>query len=326
MKLKHSLAAIALLLGLLAVTTQAQNLGVTPGSDTTQDCMTRECLIKLADDYFAALVAHNPATLPFAANAKFVENAYRKPVGEGLWRSASAVPSSFKIYVPDPVSEQVGFLGMMEEDGKPLMIGLRIQLMKGKITEVEHVLARNLRDTMLDNLKAPRPGINTEIPLAQRLPRWQLIGLGYSYYDALELDNGNLSPMAADCERHENGMITVKPIPETQPEGPPNFTLMGCQGQLNTGVMSYIDALDNRRVELADPVTGLVMGFSHFRHAMEKKTISIVGVPGVEEREMPFNAFDLPAAHIFKVGADGWIHEIEAMGFATPYMAKTGWE
>ena len=105
-----------------------------------------------------------------------------------------------------------------------------------------------------------------------------------------------------------------------------NFGLMGCQGQLTTGVMGYIDSLDNRRVELADPVTGLVMGFSHFRHAMTTKTILISGVPGVEEREINFNAFNLPAAHIFKVGADGWIHEIEAMGFGTPYMAKTGWE
>jgi hypothetical protein len=34
------------------------------------------------------------------------------------------------------------------------------------------------------------------------------------------------------------------------------------------------------------------MGLSHFRHP-----------------------FDMPAAHIFKIGADGLIHEIEAVGF-----------
>ena len=31
-------------------------------------------------------------------------------------------------------------------------------------------------------------------------------------------------------------------------------------------------------------------------------------------------------AHIFKIGADGLVHEIEAMGFGAPYNAPTGWE
>lgn len=41
---------------------------------------------------------------------------------------------------------------------------------------------------------------------------------------------------------------------------------------------------------------------------------------------MPFAPFDLPAAHIFKIGADGQVHEIEAMGFTTAYNSPTGWE
>jgi len=41
---------------------------------------------------------------------------------------------------------------------------------------------------------------------------------------------------------------------------------------------------------------------------------------------MPFAPFDLPAAHIFKVGSDGLIHEIEAMGFTTDLYSPTGWE
>ena len=32
------------------------------------------------------------------------------------------------------------------------------------------------------------------------------------------------------------------------------------------------------------------------------------------------------AAHIYKIGADGLVHEIEAMGFWTPYDSPTGWE
>ena len=43
-------------------------------------------------------------------------------------------------------------------------------------------------------------------------------------------------------------------------------------------------------------------------------------------KDFSFAPFDLPAAHIFKVGADGQMHEIEAMGFTTGYNSPTGWE
>jgi hypothetical protein len=42
--------------------------------------------------------------------------------------------------------------------------------------------------------------------------------------------------------------------------------------------------------------------------------------------DLNFAPFDLPAAHIFKIGADGMVHEIEAMGFTAPYNSPTGWE
>jgi hypothetical protein len=100
----------------------------------------------------------------------------------------------------------------------------------------------------------------------------------------------------------------------------------GCAAQLDAGVMAYIDRLDNRRVFAADPVTGLAMGLSHFRHSMVQKTFPVRNAPpGITERVLDNEPFDLPAAHIYKI-TDGRIHEIEAMGFLAPYMAETGWE
>jgi hypothetical protein len=130
-----------------------------------------------------------------------------------------------------------------------------------------------------------------------------------------------MSPFADDCVRRENGMQTTGNPPNPQNPTAP----FGCAQQLDTRVMSYITEINNRRVEIADPETGLVMGFSHFRHPMTNKVLKIVGVPGYTERPMNFNPFDLPAAHIFKVEG-GKIHEIEAMGFALPYNSPTGWE
>src|SRR5882724_9643123 len=74
----------------------------------------RSCLLNIADSYLAALVAHDPSKAPMAANAKFTEQSKVLAVGEGLWKSAVAGPTTFKIPVPDPVSGQIGLILMMK--------------------------------------------------------------------------------------------------------------------------------------------------------------------------------------------------------------------
>ena len=294
----------------------------------------RSGLINLVDSYRSALVAHDPERVLTAGYVRFVENATVLVPGAGLWKDAAEVPGSFRIYVPDPVSQQVGFLGVMKatvtvEDKqavRPVLLALRLKLENGRISEMEHLLARNLGERSLPNLLVPRKGLLTMVPEAERMPREELIRIGLTYYDALVGDSGSLAPFADDCVRRENGMQTTRnPPPKAGDTGIGLFGAMGCAAQLDTHFMSYIDTIDDRRVEIADVETGLVFGLSHFRHAMVNKKVKIVGVPGVEERDMNFNAFDLPAAHIYKV-TGGMIHEIEAMGFVTPYNAKTGWE
>ncbi len=87
----------------------------------------RACLAALVDSYVAALVAHEPGRVPIAPGAKFVENLMRLKPGDGLWKTASAPPATFKIFVPDPTSGQVGFMGVMQEDGKPIEVAIRLK-------------------------------------------------------------------------------------------------------------------------------------------------------------------------------------------------------
>ncbi|MDR0842221.1 MAG: hypothetical protein LBP68_02240 [Acidobacteriota bacterium] len=289
-------------------------------------CTDRKCLTELVDNYFKALVAHNPSQIPFARNVRFVENVDAKPVGEGLWRTASAVPSTFKIYVPDPVVGEVGFLGMMEEEGKPVMIALRLKIIDGLVVEAEHLLARGLDPKNMKYLKTVRPELLSAVPENERMKRYEIAGIAYSYYDALNLNNGALSPMADDCARRENGSpASNSGIPDSETDESPNYSAMKCVAQFNTNMMSYIDDIDNIRVFAIDPVSGLAFGLSHFRHGMNRKIFPIHNVPGVETRTLEIPAFDLPAAHVFKI-RKGEIHEIEAMGFAAQYMAASGWE
>lgn len=284
----------------------------------------RVCLDKTVDDYIAAMVAHDPSKVAFAADVKFVENTKPMKPGEGLWKTASEAPTTFKIYVPDPVAQQVGFLGVMQENGKPIQLGLRLKLKDGKIVEAEHLIARDLRPTSLKNLEAPRPALLAPVPPADRTPRAKMLKIAESYYTALVTADANHAPFASDCERHENGMQTTGNPPSKTP-GIGTTGAMGCEAQLKTHTFDYITRIEPRRVWIADPETGLVFGLSQFRQPMEQKYVKIVGVPGLEKIDMDFKPFDLPAAHIFKI-KDGKIHEIEAMGFVAPYNSKTGWE
>jgi hypothetical protein len=316
--LKTSIRSVAILLVSLGLLASARV------TQTQSGPCGRACLVKLVDSYLAAVVAHDPSQVKLSPDVKFVENTVPMKPGEGLWKTASGAPTTFKIYVPDPVSEEVGFLGVMQEDSKPIELGLRLKVRNGQISEGEHLIARNLGDRSLANLQTPRPGLLATVPPDQRVPRDQMLRIGLSYYDALVNSDGKAAPFADDCVRRENGFQTTgNPPPATPGRG--TMGAMGCAAQLDTRAMSYIKRIEPRRVEIADPDTGLVFGLSQFRHPMEEKTLTIVGVPGVDHVDMNFKPFDLPAAHIFKISG-GKIHEIEAMGFMMPYNAKTGWE
>ena len=131
----------------------------------------RTCLDKTVDTYIAAMVAHDPSMVKFAGDVKFVENTVPMKPGDGLWKTASAGPTTFKIYVPDPLAQQVGFIGVITEGGKPIQLGLRLKLRDGQITEAEHLVARDLREISLKNLQTPRSAFLATVPPTERMPR-----------------------------------------------------------------------------------------------------------------------------------------------------------
>ena len=302
-------------------------LAIASGAQAASSKCDRACLDKTVDNYIAALVAHDPSKVKFAPDVHFVENITPMKPGEGLWKTASGLPTTFKIYVPDPVSEQVGFLCIMQEDNKPIELALRLKIVDGKIAEAEHLIARNMPERSLANLQTPRPGLLATVPPSQRVPRDEMLKIGASYYEALVTADANNAPFADDCVRRENGMQTTSNPPPAPGDKPGRATLgaMGCEAQLKTHTFDYIKRIEPRRVWIADPETGLVFGLSQFRHPMVEKSLKIEGVPGLDSVPMDFKPFDLPAAHIFKISG-GKTHEIEAMGFTAPYNSKTGWE
>jgi hypothetical protein len=285
----------------------------------------RACLLNVMNKYVAALLAHDPSRVPLAPNVEFVENTQVLHPGEGLWKTADGAPTAFKIYVPDPVSEQVGLMCEMRADNKPIQAAFRLKIRHGQIVAAEHLWAVST-PAQLKNLEKPRPAFLEKVPPSERNTRAEMLSIAPMYYTAVTSADSNNAPFADDCVRHENGMQnTSRPLP---PHPTPRDVLnsYGCGAQLKTHVMDYITRIEPRRVMIADPEYGLVMGFSQFRHPMTQKTEKIVGVPGITSQTLNFKPFDNVAVHIFKVYG-GKIHEIEALGHSQmPYNSPTGWE
>lgn len=297
----------------------------------------RACLIDIADSYIAAVAAHDPGAAPLSDRVAFVENVTAMRPGEGLWAAAAGDAGGFRIYVPDPIEGTIGMMAVLDRrtaDGiVPALLAVRLKIVHGEITEAEHLVADVPPEAHAARLETPRPNLTAVVPESDRMSRAELAAIAGTYYDALDLSDGDLAPFADDCEREENGLITAGPgLPpapfdsvDVNGRRPPPVA-RDCAGQMSSRRFAYIDSIDNRRIVAVDPVQGLAMGLSHFRQSMTRGPQRMIAADGSqvmwEEKRDPY---DLPAAHIFKI-MDGQIHEVEAIGIFVPYGSQTGWE
>ncbi|MBZ5575152.1 MAG: hypothetical protein LAP40_01170 [Acidobacteriia bacterium] len=294
----------------------------------------RACMTALVDQYLAALVKHDPAGLPLARGVRSTENTAEITIGDGLWVGASEAPTTFKIYAVDSATRQVAFYGVMKEWDKPLIIALRLKVIEGQITEIEHVLARNLRPDRMQNLTTPRPGLLADVPASERTSREDMIDAAYLYFESIEQRRGSVAPFAEDCERHENGGQTTHnktplpwPVDLGSPEANRSMAILGtltCKAQVDSQVLSFITRLWPRRLDVVDEQKSSVFAFPMFQHRGGVRRIKILGVPGVDTIPMGGGTSNLQAGEIFKIRG-GQIHEIEATGVSLPYGTKSGW-
>ncbi len=291
--------------------------------------MDRRDLVDLMDQYLAALARNDPSGLPFAEGVKFVENTEVTEIGKGLWETATGGTTDFRIFVADPQAGQVAFMGVMEEHSKPTILGARLKVEEGEITEIDHLVVHSGDRPLHPNMSQVRPDLLEPVEESERVPRDLMLEIANSYYEAIVQDNGDLAPFADECQRRENGSITANDQTQTPEEAAQDdfsvFRKMKCGEQLSTGVMSYITDINRRRFVAVDEELGLVYVFSMFVHDGEPRIMKITGVPGVTERANNWGPFDLPAAHVFKI-RKGQIQDIEAIGYIAPHGIKNGWE
>jgi len=300
----------------------------------------RQCLVDLMQKYVGALANHSPKDLPFAENVKFTENSEKAvellKVGKGLWENATGGPTEFQIYAADPEAQAAACLVVMKEKEKDIMLGARLKLENGKITEAEHLIVRGggmskMPFSSMPTLQKPRAGFLEDIPEAERMKREDLLRIGFAYYDALTSEDGKRAPFAAECERRENGMTTAGGTPPAPGKAQPGGAMptggfggvpRDCEGQLSAGVFSYITEIRPRMV-VADVQKGLAVGFSMFRHDGTKR-LPPNAAPGTDNKTQ-YGQFNLAAMHIYKI-RNGKLYEIEAPGAVLPYGITSEWE
>jgi hypothetical protein len=178
----------------------------------------RACLKTTLDQYLKAVTTRNPSAAPLFAGFRQTENAVVVKLGNGIWKTATALGKVQRQYL-DAVSGQAAFYGIIEEGSSSAVATVRIRVEDKKITEAEWYLAR-VGDPGLNGPTQPgaTPGnlFNPDglaalppreklAPNDKRLPRELLLAIANSYFDGLTTHDGTIIMAHQGCQRIENG-------------------------------------------------------------------------------------------------------------------------
>ncbi len=328
--MKRIFAMAAVFLGALTFNLRAGEPEWNPAA--LKEC-DRNCLIGIMDGYMNALFKHDPkAVPPLSIDVRMTENTGAMDVGEGvLWRF-KVEPTSFKIYVADPVEGQVAEQARLKIGGRDALVVVRLKVDRGKIQEIEQLYDRNINEAAIPLLTTPLPILTTDVPADQRTSRDLLIRAANSYFDALEGDDGKIAAFADDCVRHENGYQTVNnPPPGGRAMPGPmiptadtergremlKLSMMTCTQQIDNKTFAYMKHIRPRRALIVDEQKGLVGTFPLFIHDGTRRGAPPDAPPGMLQNLVTMETFGIRG---------GLIHHVEVFPFVTlPYGLGNGW-
>jgi len=227
--------------------------GASGSGGASNGVCTRALLDGILDDYFAALSAGDPSSLPLAANVKFTENAEETQVGKTtFWMNAGETKHSQRAL--DTQACSAAAQAVIPENGMDLPVAVRIKVEGTQLTEIETIVVRPGDYTAsfaVDSNPAAIIAIaqdidwHDEVPEAQRATRQQLTSWIDKYFRAFPSGVCNVT---GACRRLENGGG--------------NFscgTGASCSANTPTTGGTFVP-----RVILVDEVRGIAAGFTIF--------------------------------------------------------------
>jgi hypothetical protein len=170
---------------------------------------TRASLQGVADKYVDALKKGNPSLMPLAPQAKYIERRKEIPFGQGIWQAPLVVDFSRSLYDADicEIFTEV----ISAKTSHPYVIGTRLKVIDGKITEVESLVS-DTRDWLFDAdnyLKYSSTENWDIIPPEKRSDRNTLIKVASDYFDIFQDYSAfDKVPWGIPCVRIEGGAYT----------------------------------------------------------------------------------------------------------------------
>jgi hypothetical protein len=267
-------ATCALFLGSVALqsTAPAQTSAALPPNVGTGDC-DRSCLQALAEQFIAALLAHDPSKVPLAKGARYSENSVPLPIPDGFWKNATGV-RPYRLYIADPEWGTIGFYARMLQNGDPVIVSTRLRVYNHQLTEIETVVTPERWRVAIPGTEGdqtdylgdkPRPGYTQVVPPAQRRSREELMKIVNTYFTGIENNSGDKPPIfSSHCHRLEDGRPTSNvPVPPGKERGGIN---MSCAEDLALGYHRNDNRIRSRRVMAVDLEHQVVMTSVYFDH------------------------------------------------------------
>jgi hypothetical protein len=284
-------------------------------------------LLEAADVYLDALATRDPNRAPLSPGARFTENGQLLQIGDGLWATCDG-RGVYRHFAADPATGQAGFIGVMRENGLEVIVGLRIRLEDGLISEAETLVSRDpilfYRDgpQKLEAMGKPLPIWSELVPAAERMPREEMIAAAEAYFQTLERNDGRVrAPIAPECDRMDNGVMATH-APEFDKPGEPPFYALGPAEQFATGYFRFVTRIRDRRYPIVDEDYGVVFSLSFLDHSGAVREVTLT-----DGRTVPIGVrrpFAWQVMEMFKVSG-GMIRQIEVLLNQSFYGMRPGW-
>lgn len=318
-------------------------LAAVAGPAAAEGACERTCEVAAMDRLLAALVSHQPAAAGLTEDVRYTENGQALALGDGFWGTASAI-GAYRHYFTDPRAGQVGFFGVMRENGDPVLVVVRLKLRGDRISEIETIVSRTegagpmgQGPAMLERLGRPNPIWDQPVPPSERMSRDDLIAVANSYFTTVQQNDGRGDYLfAPDCYRLENGMQTTGPSPISlsnppppkpgQPAGmgpTPDWGQLGCEAQFRLGWFRFVDRIRDRRFMVVDPEHGTVFALGFFDHSGTVHDYALTN--GVQIRGGGVKEpYTWEIGEAFRI-EHGKIRLIEAVMTRSPYGMRPNW-
>lgn len=173
----------------------------------SREC-TRAMLINATESYIAAQEAGKPSKMSLAKDAKFSQD--MNPVAKDKMLINTSLPVAFHRSMYDTARCKSFTEVIVTEGSEKYVIGTRLTVDKGKITEVDS-LVTDKSDWLFnadDYLKYSRSEDWSTLPIDNRVSRQELINAANNYFDFIFLDKGVRAPWGSPCARLEGGAYT----------------------------------------------------------------------------------------------------------------------